>query len=97
LHKCVTVTNKCVDRLRLVQDENRAVLQSFKGDFDLKAQSIFDEMLQFKSLIDSMQSELQEKAKDHATGLQKVSLVFYSNHDFRLFLILHIYTELVHN
>jgi hypothetical protein len=60
----------------LVQDENRAVLQSFKGDFDLKAQSIFDEMLQFKSLIDSMQSELQEKAKDHATGLQKVSLVF---------------------
>ncbi|KAM3588845.1 Kinesin-related motor protein [Umbelopsis sp. WA50703] len=60
-----------LDRLRLVQDENRAVLQSFKGDFDLKAQSIFDEMLQFKSLIDSMQSELQEKAKDHATGLQK--------------------------
>ncbi|KAG2176238.1 hypothetical protein INT43_005472 [Umbelopsis isabellina] len=62
---------KKLDRQQSVQDENRAVLQAFKGDFDMKAQSIFDEMLQFKSLIDNMQSELQEKAKDHATGLQK--------------------------
>lgn len=91
------VTNNYIDRQRLVQDENRTALQAFKGDFDMKAQSIFDEMLHFKTLIDNMQGELQEKAKDHATGLQKVSTQSTAIQQSTVFHYLQNFTELVDN
>jgi hypothetical protein len=57
-----------------VQDKNQSALQSFKGDFDTKAQRICDEMLQFRSTVNSMQSDLENKAKEYAEVLQKVRI-----------------------
>jgi hypothetical protein len=62
------------DRQRKVQDSNQAALQDFKGDFDAKARHICNEMLQFRSTIYSMQSDLESKAKEYAEVLQKVCI-----------------------
>lgn len=60
-----------LDRQRKVQDSNQAALQDFKGDFDAKARHICNEMLQFRSTIYSMQSDLESKAKEYTEVLQK--------------------------
>ncbi|KAI9287346.1 P-loop containing nucleoside triphosphate hydrolase protein [Umbelopsis sp. AD052] len=60
-----------LDRQRSVQEKNRGALHAFKKDVDVKAHKIVEEMLQFKSSIGSMQSDLEAKAQAYADALQK--------------------------
>lgn len=61
-----------------MQEKNRGALHAFKKDVDVKAHNIVEEMLQFKSSINSMQSDLEAKAQAYADALQKVSILYRS-------------------
>jgi hypothetical protein len=59
-----------------MQEKNHEVLHAFKNDVDVKAHKIVEEMLQFKSSINTMQSDLEAKAQAYADALQKVSMLY---------------------